>query len=349
MMSFLLKLICSWRFVIDRRMPPNVVIIVCNWNGGLFLEGCLNSIKSSDYKGYSVIVVDNGSIDGSDGCVRERFSGFNLIRIGYNAGFSKANNLAISLVEAEYVALLNPDTLVEPDWLSSLVGALQGESKAWCAASKILTGNPPAIDRAGDGYSRAGTGVLRGRGESPGACDRPEWVFGACAAAALYRTAVLREVGLFDEDFFLLFEDVDLSFRAQLKGYRCLFVPEAIVHHLGSASIVHDSRTSVYYGHRNLEWVYVQNMPRTLLLRTFVPHLLYNVLAFLYFLYKGRGRVFLEAKRDALKGLPMAMKKRRRVQEGKRVEDTYIWGLLEKERYIPRLRMRLRGSQQEKE
>jgi GT2 family glycosyltransferase len=129
----------------------------------------------------------------------------------------------------------------------SLIGALESCPEAGFAASKMLYyDNPEIIDRAGDSYTRAGAG---------------EWIFGACAGAALYRTRMLRDTGIFDEDFFLLYEDVDLSFKAQLKGYKCLYVPEAIVHHKASSSIIYDSPTSVYYGHRNLEWVYIKNMP----------------------------------------------------------------------------------------
>jgi GT2 family glycosyltransferase len=162
-------------------------------------------------------------------------------------------------------------------------------------------------------------------------------VFGACAAAALYRMAMLRDIGFFDEDFFLLYEDVDLSFRAQLKGYRCLYVPEAVVYHKGSGSVVHDSPLSVYYGHRNLEWVYIQNMPSRLLLRTILPHILYDIAALSYFVVSGRGKDFFRAKKDALRGLKRALKKRQRIQSRKVVNDGYLWSLFDRPRLMERL------------
>jgi hypothetical protein len=186
--------------------------------------------------------------------------------------------------------------------------------------------NPDQIDRAGDVFTTAGTALLRGRGKSHGFYDRKDYVFGACSGAALYRTEMLRDVGLFDEDFFLLYEDVDLSFRAQLMGYKCLYVPEAFVYHVGSGSIGDDTPTSVYYSHRNLEWVYIKNMPDSLIKKTIVPHLLYDMAALIFFAAKGRGLVYLRAKLDAVKGMRKAMQKRRKIQENKKFL-TNIFGI----------------------
>jgi GT2 family glycosyltransferase len=153
---------------------------------------------------------------------------------------------------------------------------------------------------------------------------------------------MLEDIGFFDEDFFLLYEDVDLSFRAQLRDYKCLYVPQAIVYHKASSSIVHDSSTSVYYGHRNLEWVYIKNMPKRLILRTILPHIVYDICAFYYFAMTGNVSVFLKAKWDAAKGLRRALQKRRQIQQQRRVDEEYVWSLLEKETFVPRLTRRLR-------
>jgi GT2 family glycosyltransferase len=165
---------------------------------------------------------------------------------------------------------------------------------------------------------------------------------------------MLRDIGLFDEDFFLVYEDVDLSFRAQLKGYKCLFVPEAVVFHKASSSmpeavvfhkasssIVYDSPISVYYSHRNLEWVYIKNMPSELILKTIWLHIIYDLAAFLFFAANGRAKEFIMAKRDALKGVKRMLKKRKQIQRNKKVDDNYIWGILERELFLPRLVRRL--------
>jgi GT2 family glycosyltransferase len=317
-----------------------VSIIIVNWNGREFLRECLEGLRRQVYRDFSVILVDNGSHDGSTAFVSENYPEVSIVALKDNRGFAAANNVALHTIETEFVALLNNDAVPHPLWLKSLVEALEEHPQAGLAASKMLLyDRPEMIDRAGDGYTRAGAALLRGRGLSADCHRIREWVFGACAAAALYRMAMLRDIGFFDEDLFLLYEDVDLSFRAQLKGYKCLYVPEALVYHKGSSSIVHDSSLSVYYGHRNLEWVYIQNMPSRLLLRTVFPHILYDFASLTYFVISGRGKDFFRAKKDALKGLKRALKKRQQIQSGKVVDDGYLWNLFDR----PRLKERLLG------
>ena len=318
-----------------------VSVIVVNWNGRELLSECLGSLKKQAYPHFSTVLVDNGSTDGSVDFVRKKFPEVRIMALPENTGFSVANNMAIRSVNSKYVALLNNDAVAHPLWLKNLVAALESTPEAGFAASKIfLYEKPDVIDRVGDSYTTAGTGLLRGRGASAGAYDRREWVFGACAAAGLYRMRMLKEIGLFDEDFFLLYEDVDLSFRAQLRNYRCLYVPEARVYHKASSSIVHDSPISVYYSHRNLEWVYLKNMPAGLIPKTIIPHMIYNVAASLYFLVSGRILEFVRAKHHALKGLKNVLQKRHNIQKNCAVDEVYIWQLLEKERFFPRLTLR---------
>lgn len=322
-----------------------ISIIIVNWNGKRFLSECLDGVRQQVYQPISIILVDNGSTDGSIDFVTRNYPEVKTVALRKNFGFSAANNIALRTVEAEYVALLNNDAVAHPLWVQSLMEALECHPEAGCAASKMLFyDNSAIIDRAGDAYTKAGTGLLRGRGRPASNYDRQEWIFGACAGAALYRTRMLNDVGLFDEDFFLLYEDVDVSFRAQLKGYKCLYVPEAVVYHMASSSIVYDSPISVYYSHRNLEWVYIQNMPASLIPKTICSHLIYDMAAFFYFAANGRIKEFIKAKRDALKGLKRALQKRRQIQDNRRVDDNYIWGLLEKELFFPRLTRRLRKN-----
>ena len=322
-----------------------VSVIVVNWNGRALLSECLESLRKQAYTRFSTILVDNGSKDGSVDFVRKEFPEVKIIALPENMGFSVANNMAIRSVNSKYVALLNNDAVAHPLWLKNLAAALESTPEAGFAASKILLYEARgAIDRAGDSYTTAGTGLLRGRGASAGAYDQREWVFGACAAAGLYRLRMLKEIGLFDEDFFLLYEDVDLSFRAQLRNYRCLYVPDAMAYHKASSSIVHDSPISVYYSHRNLEWVYLKNMPARLIRKTIIPHMIYNVAACLYFLGNGRIVEFVRAKRHALKGLKNMLQKRCGIQENCAVDEGYIWQLLERERFFPRLKLRLRRN-----
>jgi GT2 family glycosyltransferase len=273
--------------------------------------------------------------------VKENYPEVKTVALSENLGFAVANNIAIESVKTKYVALLNNDAVPHPGWLENLLKALEKHPEAGFAASKMLLyERPDIIDRAGDIYTTAATALLKGRGEPSKKYNKPAWVFGACAGAAMYRTRMFEDIGLFDKNFFLLYEDVDLSFRAQLRGYRCLYVPDAMVYHKTGSSIGDDSPISVYYSHRNLEWVYIHNMPGSLIKKTLLNHLIYNIAAFLFFVAKGRGFDLIKAKWHALKGLNRALEKRRQIQISKKVTDGYIWSLLEKERFIPRLSRR---------
>lgn len=313
-------------------------LVILNWNGRHFLSECLEGLRDQRYRSFEITVVDNGSDDGSVDFIKRCYPEVNVIALSQNLGFAAANNLAIKTVKSKYIALLNNDAVPDHLWLEKLVDMMDRHTEAGFAASKmVFEKDRGTIDRAGDAYTTAGAALLRGRGEPVDNFDNEEWVFGACAGAALYRTEMLRDIGLFDEDFFLLYEDVDLSFRAQLKGYRCLYVPEAVVYHKGSGSVVHDSPLSVYYSHRNLEWVYIQNMPSRLLLKTIIPHILYDIAALSYFVISGRGKDFFRAKKDALRGLKRALKKRQWIQSGKVVDDGYLWSLFDRPRLMERL------------
>ena len=319
-----------------------VSIVIVNWNGKKYIGKCLDGPRAQTRRDFSVIMVDNASQDGSLEFVQENFPEVRILVQSKNTGFAVANNIALKSVRTEYVALLNNDAVPHHDWLKNLVYALDKDPEAgFCASKMLFYNNPEVIDRAGDIYTTAATALLRGRGAPAEEFNRQERVFGACAGAALYRTKMLDDIGLFDEDFFLVYEDVDLSFRAQLRGYKCLYVPEAIVYHHAGSSIGDDSPNSVYYSHRNLEWVYIQNMPARLIAKTILPHLIYVFSAFVFFVLKGRALDIIKAKLDALKGLKRALAKRRHVQTNRKVSDTYLWSLFEKERLLPRLTRRL--------
>ena len=313
-------------------------VIIVNWNGRQLLSDCLKALRGQLYRQFYVTVVDNGSSDGSRAMVKKDFPEVNLIDLDHNSGFAVANNIALKEVRCTYAALLNNDTIAHPAWLQTLVSALDRHPQAGMAATKMcFIDDPQVIDRAGDGYTRAGTAQLRGRNAPASAYQDLEWIFGACAGAALYRTSMLRDIGLFDEDFFLLYEDVDLSFRAQLKGYRCLFVPDAIVYHHASRSIGRDTETAVYYSHRNLEWVYLKNVPKQLLLASLPAHFIYILASFAFFLLNGRGTVYLRAKRDAWHGRKRVFAQRRQIQRQARVTAAYIYSLWVPETLFQRL------------
>jgi GT2 family glycosyltransferase len=246
---------------------PETVIVIPNWNGAHHLPECLDSLARQTLQATEVLVVDNGSSDDSVDLVRDRYPWVRVIQHPDNRGFSAAVNSGIRATGGEFVALLNNDTRAEPDWLERLVGAMQRWPEASFAASKMLRYDPPhAIDSAGDRFNLlAGAGANLGAGQSRDTHSEFGWTFGACAGAAIYRRALFDDIGLFDEDFFLVFEDVDLDLRAQVAGHRCLYVPNAIVYHKRGASTDNASLEIRSRTWRNAIWVAGKNLPPVLL------------------------------------------------------------------------------------
>ncbi len=322
-----------------------ISVVVVNWNGRHLLAECLDALLAQTLPPSEILLVDNGSQDGSVEWVERHYPQVTLLPQAENLGFARGNNVALERVKTPYVALINNDAVAAPDWLEQLHAALEANPQAGSAASKMLIYDEPRIiDRAGDGYTLAGAAVMMGRGRPATEFGQGGEVFGACAGAALYRTAMLDQVGLFDEDYFLVYEDVDLAFRAQIAGWRCVYVPRATVRHKVSRSLVHDSAISVYYGHRNLEWTYLKNLPGPLLWATLPLHLAYVITAGVFFAVRGRGKDYARAKRDALKGLPGLLVKRREVQAGRRIGLERLLGLLQGETLLPRLLRRGRKT-----
>jgi len=307
------------------------VVVLC-WNGREHLDTCLSSLQGQTYRDFEVLVVDNGSVDGSPEFVSSAFPKVRLICLPSNRGFSAGNNVGIRAAQGEYIALLNQDTEVDPRWLEELYRGMSDDPEAGSCASKMLRfDRRDTIDRAGDAYTIAGVAMLIGSHRKDGEdFDAPRRIFGACAGAALYRRSMLDEVGLFDEDFFCICEDVDLSFRAQLRGYSCLYVPSAVVYHKASSSIGLYSDFYVYHTHRNLEYVLAKDMPTSLLLRYLPVHMLYDALSFLFYLVRGRGWTFLRAKFAALRHMPNMLRKRRGIQRGRTASPGHIDALLER-------------------
>ena len=305
-------------------------MVIPNWNGERFLPACLSSLRGQSFEDFDVIMVDDNSTDGSVSFVRRNFPEVRVLPLDENKGFSAAVNAGIRASGAKYVALLNNDTEVDPGWLHALVEAAEVHPEAGLFASKMVDFyDRRVLDGAGDALRRSGLPLRLGHGElDRGQYDETAFVFGACAGAALYKREMLDDVGLFDEDFFANCEDGDLSFRAQLAGYRCLYAPESTIYHMGSATFGKRSPTSVRLGTRNSLCLLVKNLPAPL-----VPGLLPFVLAgqlsrLIVTASTSTLRAHLEGIAGALRLLPLMLKKRREVQKRRRVPVEYVRRLL---------------------
>jgi GT2 family glycosyltransferase len=226
-------------------------VVVPNFNGGRWLPGCLQSVAEQTLAPVEVVVVDNGSADGSAALAAGR-PGVRVIELGANLGFAAAANRGIEAAGADAVALVNPDVVLAPDWLERMVGALGAAPDVGAVACKMVDLSEPArLYDAGDVLRRDGVCEQRGRFElDTGAFDKPGEVFAACAGAALYRRGAVLDVGGFDERFFLYLEDVDLGLRLRMAGWRCRYEP-AVARHAGEGSAPADATTAWTWVERN--------------------------------------------------------------------------------------------------
>jgi GT2 family glycosyltransferase len=310
---------------------PRITVVIPNWNGKEFLEVCLPSLRKQEFEDFEVIVVDNGSEDGSREFVEANFPEARFILLGKNRGFSAAANTGVRASGSELVALLNNDTRQEAGWLSALARAADSHPEAGSFASRMLDLHDPGLlDGAGDALRKSGLPYRIGHGERDrGQYDEPRHIFGACAAAALYRREMLDEIGAFDEDFFAYCEDGDLSFRAQLAGYRCLYAPDAVVYHVGSASSGGKrSATATRLGTRNGILLLVKNLPSPLVWPTLPCVAAGQLLRLLTAIATGTLGAHLAGLAGAARTLPPTLEKRKRIQSGRLAPDEYIRNLL---------------------
>lgn len=311
----------------------DVAVVVPNWNGARFLEDCLRSLTRQTERA-QVIVVDGASTDGSRQLVSERFGEVTLLALEGNLGFAGAVNRGIEHALAggvEFVALFNNDAVAESDWLQRLLSDARSHPDAGTVTSKLLLDDRVHIDSTGDFYSSWGWAYPRGRDE----VDRGQYdsspfreVFCGSGGASLYRSAMLREVGLFDEDYFAYLEDQDLGFRAQLMGWKARYEPEAVAYHrlMGTSSTI--SNFGRYHAIRNCIYLYVKNVPHPLCWKYLPKFLTGLALMAANDVRRRRFRAIAGAYVDAARHLPAMLAKRRVVQAGRRVPVSYIDSVL---------------------
>jgi len=316
---------------VKQTVQTRVFILIPNWNGLEHLPKCLESLSAQTVTDFVIIIVDNGSTDGSVEYLREHWPDVKVIELRENRGFAVANNIGAREAKGNWIALLNNDAFPEPDWLENLVEATQKYSEYTVFGSKLIqANNPNLLDGTGDIYHISGLAWRRDYNYPvEDSANSVEEIFSPCAAAALYSRNAFLDVGGFDEDFTSYHEDVDLGFRLRLKGHCCLYVPEAIVKHVGSASLGKQSDSQIYYGHRNLVWSYFQNMPDYLFWIYLPSHLLANLIFMIYYSIRGQAQAIFRAKLDALRGLPKALAKRREIQKTRKVKPSEVSRMME--------------------
>ena len=282
-------------------------IVIPNYNGIKYIQACLESLYSGTAKEFKVIVVDNASTDGSMELVRERFPQVQLIVNQKNTGFSHAVNQGIRAGTTPYVILLNNDTQADLSFVHELEKVMDSDhdKKIFSASAKMLSlYDKDRIDDAGDYYCALGWAFARGKGKNADRYTRDCDIFAACAGAAIYRRELLEEsqVGLFDEEHFAYFEDIDIGYRAKIYGYRNRFAANSIVYHAGSATS--GSRYNAFktgLASRNSIYLIYKNMPAMQVALNLPLLIMGFLIKTLFFVRKGMGKDYVSGLMNGVK------------------------------------------------
>ena len=306
-------------------------VVIPNWNGQHLLQVCLDSLRSQTYPAIEVIVVDNASVDGSPAYIRAHYPEVALIELDRNQGFTGACNVGMTAARGEFIALLNNDTEAAPNWAAEIVAALDERVDVGMAASKMLLFDRRGyIHATGDFFTTDGCAGNRGVWEKDeGQYDRADYVFAACGGSAVYRKTMLERIGLLDDDYFFLLEDIDLAWRAQLAGYKALYVPGAVIYHRLSAT--GGGRVASFYYGRNGIWLLAKNLPAALW-RKYARQIFRKQASLAWQALKAwRGaeaRARLRGMAIGLLTIGGALGKRRQIQATKTVTDDYLDSIL---------------------
>ncbi len=315
----------------SNEFRPRVSVVVPNFNGKRFLPDCLASLQKQTYADLECIVVDDGSTDGSAQGLSDLLPGVRVVLRPENGGFARAANDGMRLATGEIVALLNNDAAAAANWVEEMVAAFQRHPEAGAVASKMLLWDRPnIINSAGDVFLRRGVPDSRGVWQTDaGQFDHEEEVFGASGGACAYRRSMLDDIGLFDERFFMYCEDVDLAFRAQLRGYSCIYAPRAVVHHRLSAT--GGGPLASFHCGRNFLWILARDLPGAAW-RRYWPLIVWTQLAFavgaLRHLGEPAARARIHGQLVGLATLPRFVAERRDMAARRRASDEYMLALL---------------------
>lgn len=271
-----------------------VSVVIPNFNGIAFLDSVLASLEGQTLNNFEVILVDNGSTDGSCSFVTANYPWVHLIELSENFGFCGAVNAGIRAAKASYVLLLNNDTEVKEDFVEEMLAAIRRHKNAFsCGARMVQYHDRDKLDDVGNYYCALGWSFARGRGKDIHAYETEDRIFSACAGAAIYRKKILEKIGYFDEEHFAYLEDTDIGYRARIYGYENWYAPKAIVYHVGSGTS--GSRYNQFktrYSSRNNIYLIYKNMPLLQIILN-LPFLVTGFLVkFLFFAVKGMGKEY---------------------------------------------------------
>jgi len=308
-----------------------LAVVVPNWNGLGSIEACLDSLVEQSSK-CIIIMADNGSSDGSLELVQKKYPRVLLVKNTKNLGFAGGVNSGIKKaieLKMDAVALFNNDAVAHREWLENLARALEIDKKIGITTGKLMVKSSGNFDSTCEAYAVWGLPYPRGRGDKDkGQYDKSEEVFAASGGASLYRAKMLEEIGLFDEDFFAYYEDVDISFRAQLAGWKVMYEPAAVAYHQIGATSSKIKGFTTYQTMKNLQLLWYKNMPKKYMYKTGWRFLVAHTLFLFRAISRGQG---ISAIKGDLVGSWLLVKKRgerKKIQASKKVSDEYVWSMM---------------------
>jgi GT2 family glycosyltransferase len=323
---------------------PLLSVIIPSWNGKHFLGECIDSLKEQTFRDFETILVDNGSTDGSVEFAEKRYGDFiQIIRNKKNLGFTGGNNVGIQAARGRYIVLLNNDTWAAPTWLEELAKATSLECPIGMWASKLYSYNRRnQIEAVGELIYLDGLCRSRGQYEQEqGQYDEIEEIFFPPGCGGMYRKVVFEEIGLFDEDFFAYADDAEIGIRARLAGWKCVYVPKAVLYHKSSGSTGQYSPLKAFYVERNRLWITIKYFPFPLLfLSIFFTFYRFAFQAYGALTHRGAaGRfteiycpsklilILLKAYGSGIHLLPRMVKKRKRLRSLRKVSygEIFSW------------------------
>ncbi len=309
-----------------------ISIVIPNYNGLVHLKACFDSLKNQSQKDYIIVLVDNNSSDDSVKFTMQNYPEVKIVKLNYNTGFAKAVNEGIKICDTEFILLLNNDTECDQDFLNEMLSGFKEKDVGSVAGKMLNYFDRKIIDDAGDFIKSRGSPYARGFEEPDnGQYEKEEYIFGACAGAALYRSEIFKKVGYFDEDFFAYYEDVDFSFRMQLAGYKCFYNPRAVCYHKRGATTGSRTGFQTMLCEKNLIALRIKNYPLSTFLKGLPFFMIVRIKRYYLFLTRHSFSLFMSAVKGYLKGLagiPKSLKKRGEIQRSKKVSTEYIESIL---------------------
>lgn len=313
-------------------MKTKVAVVIPNWNAEEFIGACLDSLEKQSLKPH-IVVVENGSVDKSKDIIKQH-KAVEMLEFKDNAGFAGGVNRGLrpNLDKYDYIALFNNDAIADKNWLRNLVETAEEHRDAGIVTGKLMRSDKKHLDSTGDFYTMWGMPFPRGRNQlDQGQYDKPEYVFGASGGASLYRTKTLKEIGLFDEDFFAYFEDIDISMRAQIAGWKVYYTPKAEAYHYvgGTSSKMGDFAR--YHAIKNYYLTIKKNLPWQLGLIYSPFIILQSARLLLTSLIKNRNLVYFRSLGKVIELTPSTVKKRRQIQSNRKISIGQLNRLIKKQ------------------